>query len=247
MDADRVIRERVEQLGQNLEGGGLMIPLDERRQRRNTKVEKRKSTESTPAISASADVSAGPSVRALKVAQYDGVDESDEDEKGGIIKHDSDEDAINSDLDDPNDIVGQEEEDDEGAGQIMLCTYDKVQRVKNKWKCTLKDGVLTTNGKESDLVTVFEKNYLLTGLLDTSFTKLRESLNGSQSARSKPLVPFGLETKFEHHCNRTSNITNKNCDRSTRHFGGKTALGASDPNARMLPSRLSCSLGAVAN
>jgi transcription initiation factor TFIIA large subunit len=30
----------------------------------------------------------------------------------------------------------------------MLCTYDKVQRVKNKWKCTLKDGILTTNKKE---------------------------------------------------------------------------------------------------
>jgi len=26
--------------------------------------------------------------------------------------------------------------------------YDKVQRVKNKWKCTLKDGVLLVNGKE---------------------------------------------------------------------------------------------------
>jgi transcription initiation factor TFIIA large subunit len=49
---------------------------------------------------------------------------------------------------------------------MMLCMYDKVQRVKNKWyvhpypvpgpyftnslyrKCVLKDGVLTVNGKE---------------------------------------------------------------------------------------------------
>lgn len=30
----------------------------------------------------------------------------------------------------------------------ILCTYDKVQRVKNKWKCTLKDGVMSVGGKE---------------------------------------------------------------------------------------------------
>ncbi|KAK2004755.1 transcription factor IIA, alpha/beta subunit [Colletotrichum falcatum] len=42
----------------------------------------------------------------------------------------------------------EDEVDDEGLGHIMLCMYDKVQRVKNKWKCVLKDGVLTVNGKE---------------------------------------------------------------------------------------------------
>ncbi|KAJ7126692.1 transcription factor IIA, alpha/beta subunit-domain-containing protein [Mycena epipterygia] len=32
---------------------------------------------------------------------------------------------------------------------IVFCTYDhKVARVKNKWKCVLKDGVIHTNGKD---------------------------------------------------------------------------------------------------
>lgn len=71
-----------------------------------------------------------------QVAAYDGGDDED------------DEDAINSDLDDPEEDRDDDEVDDEGLGHIMLCMYDKVQRVKNKWKCTLKDGVLTVNGKE---------------------------------------------------------------------------------------------------
>jgi transcription initiation factor TFIIA large subunit len=45
-----------------------------------------------------------------------------------------DEDAINSDLDDPNDEhENSEDEDEQGLSHIMLCMYDKVQRVKNKW------------------------------------------------------------------------------------------------------------------
>lgn len=71
------------------------------------------------------------------VAQYDGEDDDI-----------ADEDAINSDLDDSDEDQEEEEVDDEGLGHIMLCMYDKVQRVKNKWKCVLKDGVLTVNGKE---------------------------------------------------------------------------------------------------
>jgi transcription initiation factor TFIIA large subunit len=62
---------------------------------------------------------------------------------------DSESDQINSDLDDSEDELnsGGEEEDDEG-GMIMLCLYDKVQRVKNKWKYVLKDGVANINGKD---------------------------------------------------------------------------------------------------
>ncbi|KAF5130668.1 Transcription initiation factor IIA large subunit [Metarhizium anisopliae] len=73
------------------------------------------------------------------IVGYDGGDDDDDID---------DEDAINSDLDDPEDEHDDDEVDDEGLGHIMLCMYDKVQRVKNKWKCTLKDGVLTVNGKE---------------------------------------------------------------------------------------------------
>lgn len=61
-----------------------------------------------------------------------------------------DEEAINSDLDDSD-----EEEDVEATehsagpdGDIVFCTYDKVARVKNKWKCVLKDGMIHINGKD---------------------------------------------------------------------------------------------------
>ena len=90
-----------------------------------------------------------------EIAQVDGPvdDNDDEDGKKGIKDElfdddDDDEDAINSDLDDPDDNAIEEEQDEGRPNQIMLCTYDKVQRVKNKWKCTLKDGVLNTGGKE---------------------------------------------------------------------------------------------------
>jgi transcription initiation factor TFIIA large subunit len=92
-----------------------------------------------------------------------------------------DEDAINSDLDDSEEeIDGQQADDDGPLGEMILCTWDKVNRVKNKvsgviyilslhknpqngtskrkasvvltwyfqWRCTLKDGILTTGGKE---------------------------------------------------------------------------------------------------
>jgi len=60
-----------------------------------------------------------------------------------------DSEAINSDLDDSD--TGDEEDPDEGgAGEsdIVFCTYDKVARVKNKWKCILKDGMIHVNGKD---------------------------------------------------------------------------------------------------
>jgi transcription initiation factor TFIIA large subunit len=60
-----------------------------------------------------------------------------------------DSEAINSDLDDSD--TGDEEEADEGAvgeTDIVFCTYDKVARVKNKWKCILKDGMIHVNGKD---------------------------------------------------------------------------------------------------
>lgn len=70
-----------------------------------------------------------------KIIQSDGADDQSDD--------------INSDLDDPDDDPnsGDEEEDDDG-GMIMLCLYDRVQRVKNKWKYILKDGIANINGKD---------------------------------------------------------------------------------------------------
>ncbi|KAH7889091.1 transcription factor IIA alpha beta subunit [Phlebopus sp. FC_14] len=60
-----------------------------------------------------------------------------------------DSEAINSDLDD-SDTEGEEEAEEGGQGDtdIVFCTYDKVGRVKNKWKCILKDGMIHINGKD---------------------------------------------------------------------------------------------------
>ncbi|KAL1962525.1 hypothetical protein VTN77DRAFT_9400 [Rasamsonia byssochlamydoides] len=119
-EGDRLLMEQIRLQALRLEGGGLMLPLEEHL---SSKVPKRRARPS--AVGAS--------------GQYDGPDD---DEKA------DDEDAINSDLDDPDDLVAEEHEGEDAVGQVMLCTYDKVQRVKNKWKCTLKDGILATGGKE---------------------------------------------------------------------------------------------------
>lgn len=60
-----------------------------------------------------------------------------------------DSDDINSDLDDSDDDAeGFDEDGEDGEGMIMLCLYEKVLRVKNKWKCNLRDGILNVNGKD---------------------------------------------------------------------------------------------------
>jgi len=60
-----------------------------------------------------------------------------------------DSEAINSDLDD-SDTEGEDETEEVASHDtdIVFCTYDKVARVKNKWKCTLKDGMIHINGKD---------------------------------------------------------------------------------------------------
>ncbi|KUI70784.1 Transcription initiation factor IIA large subunit [Cytospora mali] len=122
VDIDRMLHKEMAARANQMEGGGLMLPLKE--------ATKHKSI--VNATKSSSD--AGPS-------KFDGVDDE-------IKREEEDEDAINSDLDDPDEVDIADEDDEENMGHIMLCMYDKVQRVKNKWKCTLKDGVLNVNGKD---------------------------------------------------------------------------------------------------
>lgn len=124
---DRVMRNDIAELARSFDNG-LMLPL----QRSTGK--KRKTTARNAPLSHIAEAS--PSI-----PQLDGEDEKED------IKDEDDEDAINSDLDSSEDEGNQGEEDDDDIDS-MLCTYDKVQRVKNKWKCTLKDGIFRANGKE---------------------------------------------------------------------------------------------------
>ena len=143
LQADQTLREHVDRMGLAMEGGGLMLPLSER-----PKFPIKAKNGNGQRVSETGSISSPHPIRsspASAIGQYDGLKESDEE----LVKDDPDEDAINSDLDDPEENIVDDEGDEEGKrGQIMLCTYDKVQRVKNKWKCTLKDGVLTTGGKE---------------------------------------------------------------------------------------------------
>ena len=110
IEIDALIRDKIAAMGQRMEGGGLMLPLH---QATNSKKRQRK-------VARSATVP----------GQLDGPDSDDE--KSGV-KDELDEDAINSDLDDPEDNSDNGDEEDESMGHVMLCMYDKVQRVKNKW------------------------------------------------------------------------------------------------------------------
>ncbi|OBT67020.1 hypothetical protein VE03_04504 [Pseudogymnoascus sp. 23342-1-I1] len=127
VELDGLIRRQIEARGKAMEGGGLMLPLKQQKGSGGGRRERK---------------------RGVDVGQTDGGDDDDDDDDDKVLKaEDDDEDAINSDLDDPDDPKSDDSGDDE-TPQVMLCMYDKVQRVKNKWKCVMKDGVLTINGKD---------------------------------------------------------------------------------------------------
>lgn len=133
VDIDHMIRRKIEAMGRTMEGGGLMLPLKEHNPAVNSKKRKATTSENLTYGCPRPIPSAGPSSHGPP--QYDGGDDDDDDDdKSNVLKEeDLDEDAINSDLDDPDDGLNEEEDDDEAMGHIMLCMYDKVQRVKNKW------------------------------------------------------------------------------------------------------------------
>ena len=136
---------------QQIEAGGLLLPLEQNQQQQQNYHHHSLSTgskrradalldqqnPSVPIIVAN-NVSTRRGSSSLRCAQADGQADEDNDEE--------DEDAINSDLDDPEDGGGHPEDD--SVDEVMLCTYDKVQRTKNKWKCFLKDGILRVGNKE---------------------------------------------------------------------------------------------------
>ncbi|WFD04607.1 transcription factor IIA subunit alpha [Malassezia obtusa] len=104
--------------------------------------------------------SRAPDTKAKAEPKEESASEKSKAAAGTKRKHeDDDEEASNeigSDLDD------SEEEDADGNEDMMLCLYDKVgchrgrpppthtqvQRVKNKWKCVLRDGVASIGGRD---------------------------------------------------------------------------------------------------
>lgn len=105
VEVDRILHQHLLARAKEMEGGGLMLPLKEATKHKSI------AHKSGPS---------GPS-------GFDGIDDE-------VKREDPlDEEAINSDLDDPDEVDIAEEDDDENITQVMLCMYDKVQRVKNKW------------------------------------------------------------------------------------------------------------------
>jgi transcription initiation factor TFIIA large subunit len=105
---------------------GIMMPLSEHPSMNRNSKRKNKASSQMSASTITRLSSAHKSI-----PQFDGGDE-DEDVK---LKLEADEDAINSDLDDSEDELENPDADDQeggNAGETILCTYDKVQRVKNK-------------------------------------------------------------------------------------------------------------------
>ncbi|KAL4730619.1 transcription factor IIA subunit alpha [Fusarium chlamydosporum] len=119
VEIDRMLHEQILAKAKSMEGGGLMLPLKEATQHSSTSTSRK--------------------AKGKQPAAYDGGDDDEED----------DDDAINSDLDDPEDDRDDDDVDDEGLGNIMLCMYDKVQRVKNKWYASTH---LTPNGMRMNYV-----------------------------------------------------------------------------------------------
>ncbi|KAJ6587116.1 transcription factor IIA alpha/beta subunit [Mycena vulgaris] len=103
----------------------------------------------------------GPPQGRATIPQVDGPSDSDEATPPPRTSHPSlqpptassstapvDSEAINSDLDD-SDTEDEDLEDGAAANsEIVFCTYEKVTRVKSKWKCVLKDGMIHANGKD---------------------------------------------------------------------------------------------------
>lgn len=48
-----------------------------------------------------------------------------------------------------------EEDEEAGIQNVVLAQFDKVTRSKNRWKCTLKDGVMHMDGRDYLFSTAF--------------------------------------------------------------------------------------------
>lgn len=97
-------------------------------------------------------------------------DEDEEDDEIGVPQNDEEEDEDDDDVDDKNngeDYEGKEDPDPLNSDDdltepgspdsqsdlfdtehVIVCQYDKITRIKNKWKFHLKDGVMNINGKD---------------------------------------------------------------------------------------------------
>ncbi|EIE26431.1 hypothetical protein COCSUDRAFT_64488 [Coccomyxa subellipsoidea C-169] len=70
------------------------------------------------------------------IPQQDGSDDPQEHDKGKQEKEDN--------LSD----VSSDDEKDEECDNVVIAQFEKVSRTKNRWKCQLKDGIITIDGRD---------------------------------------------------------------------------------------------------
>ncbi len=77
--------------------------------------------------------------------------------KAKKVRNEEDLDNSELDEDDDDDLDEVKREGSEGDPEadedpdlddLVLCQYDKVTRIKNKWKCMMKAGMMRLNGRD---------------------------------------------------------------------------------------------------
>lgn len=88
--------------------------------------------------------------------QIDGNDDGDDSGSLGVTSNraggeNSTDTSRQEDIDNLDDEDLDDDDDDDAeldTGNQVVCQYEKVNRVKQKWKCNFKDGIMHVNGKD---------------------------------------------------------------------------------------------------
>ncbi|XP_076128350.1 transcription initiation factor IIA subunit 1 isoform X2 [Alosa pseudoharengus] len=75
--------------------------------------------------------------------EYDEDEDEDKDKDGGEDGQ-VEEEPLNS----SDDVSDEEDQELFDTENVVVCQYDKIHRSKNKWKFTLKDGIMNLNGRD---------------------------------------------------------------------------------------------------
>lgn len=75
--------------------------------------------------------------------EYDEDEDEDKDKDGGEDGQ-VEEEPLNS----GDDVSDEEDQELFDTENVVVCQYDKIHRSKNKWKFTLKDGIMNLNGRD---------------------------------------------------------------------------------------------------
>ncbi|KQJ86436.1 hypothetical protein BRADI_4g05469v3 [Brachypodium distachyon] len=67
---------------------------------------------------------------------------------GGVSTEDYDDDEPPLNEDDDDDDEDELKDSEPNAQHLVLAQFDKVSRTKNRWRCSLKDGIMHLNGRE---------------------------------------------------------------------------------------------------